>query len=179
MTVVRVWEPNPPAGEEALEWILLTNHEVTDIDSASLVVSWYECRWTVEELHKAKKTGLNIEDPQFQYEDRLEPMIALISVVAISLLNLRALAKSEDSKVHPAKKVIGCEFIESLSLWRYKEVRPDMSIYDFCMALAKLGGHLNRKKDGLPGWITLWRGWMKLNDRVEGARDEKRRKRCA
>ena len=179
VTVVRVWEPNPPAGEEALEWILLTNHEVTDIDSASLVVSWYECRWTVEELHKAKKTGLNIEDPQFQYEDRLEPMIALISVVAISLLNLRALAKSEDSKVHPAKKVIGCEFIESLSLWRYKEVRPDMSIYDFCMALAKLGGHLNRKKDGLPGWITLWRGWMKLNDRVEGARDEKRRKRCA
>jgi hypothetical protein len=30
------------------------------------------------------------------------------------------------------------------------------------LALGRLGGHLNRKHDGLPGWITLWRGWLQL-----------------
>lgn len=179
ITVVRVWEPNPPVDEVGLEWILLTNFEAVDLATGSLVVSWYECRWVVEEYHKAKKTGLNIEDPQFQSESRLEPMIALLSVVAISLLNLRALAGSADSKNQAARTVMHPDYIESLSLWRYKQVRPEMSIHDFCMALGRLGGHLNRKRDGIPGWITLWRGWMKLNDRVEGARDLKRKQRCA
>ena len=179
ITVVRVWEPKPPADEEAMEWILLTNFDAIDLRTASLVVSWYECRWVVEEYHKAKKTGLNIEDPQFQYEARLQPMIALLSVVAIWLLNLRALAGNEESKDQPAVTVMHPDFIETLSLWRYKQACPDMTVYDFCMALGKLGGHLNRKRDGLPGWITLWRGWMRLNDRVEGARDQKRKQKCA
>lgn len=179
LTIVRVWEPKPPADEEAVEWILLTNHVATDIENAAMVVDWYQCRWVVEEYHKAKKTGLNIEDPQFQFEDRLEPMIAVVSVVAISLLNLRALANNESSKNKPARDVMHPDYIEALALWRYKRVQPDMSIHDFLMALAKLGGHLNRKRDGVPGWITLWRGWMRLNDRVEGARAAKQRMRCA
>jgi hypothetical protein len=28
--------------------------------------------------------------------------------------------------------------------------------------LGGLGGHLGRKRDGHPGWITLWRGLEKL-----------------
>ena len=70
-----------------------------------------------------------------------------------------------------------------LALWRYKQPRPEMTVYEFCMAIGKLGGHLNRKRDGLPGWITRWRGWMKLNDRVEAAcrrcqRPKKETKMC-
>lgn len=179
MYVIRVWEVNPPTDEEALEWILLSNHEAIDLASTSLTACWYECRWVVEEFHKAKKMGLNIQSPQFQSEDRLEPMIALLSVVAISLLNLRSLASHEDTKDRPAKEVTHPDYIEALTLWRYKQYRADITVHDFYMALARLGGHLNRKRDGLPGWITLWRGWMRLNDRVEGARYQKHRLRCA
>jgi hypothetical protein len=33
-------------------------------------------------------------------------------------------------------------------------------------AIARCGGFLNRKGDGEPGWITIWRGWRTLdNDR--------------
>ncbi|MBL7038905.1 MAG: hypothetical protein ISR77_09765, partial [Pirellulaceae bacterium] len=28
---------------------------------------------------------------------------------------------------------------------------------------------LGRKSDGEPGWITIWRGWEKLNMLVRGA----------
>lgn len=30
------------------------------------------------------------------------------------------------------------------------------------LAVAHLGGHMNRKADGMPGWITLWRGMKTL-----------------
>jgi len=42
-------------------------------------------------------------------------------------------------------------------------------VYDFTLALAHLGGHLNRKRDGFPGWLTLWRGWQDLQLMVRGA----------
>ncbi|WP_083815304.1 IS4 family transposase [Ktedonobacter racemifer] len=35
-------------------------------------------------------------------------------------------------------------------------------------AIARLGGYLDRKSDGLPGWQTLWKGWMRVMDVLEG-----------
>ena len=49
--VVRVWEVDPPAGEERLEWFLVTNEPVQTFDDAYRVVGWYECRWIVEAYH--------------------------------------------------------------------------------------------------------------------------------
>ena len=42
--------------EEPVEWILITNHPVETVQAALLIKSWYEWRWTIEELHKAMKT---------------------------------------------------------------------------------------------------------------------------
>ena len=44
-----------------------------------------------------------------------------------------------------------------------------MTVYEFYREVAKLGGFLGRKSDGEPGWITIWRGWEKLNNLVKGA----------
>ena len=30
---------------------------------------------------------------------------------------------------------------------------------------------MNRKADGFPGWLTLWRGWQKLESMVAGVED--------
>ena len=45
----------------------------------------------------------------------------------------------------------------------------DLTVYEFYREVAKLGGFLGRKSDGEPGWITIWRGWEKLNNLVKGA----------
>ena len=34
--------------------------------------------------------------------------------------------------------------------------------------IARLGGFLARKSDGMPGTLTLWRGWKRLTDLTEG-----------
>lgn len=148
--IVRVWEPSPPEGVEPLEWFLLTNHPVTTFEQAKEVAEWYEIRWMIEEFHKAQKTGCRIEDPQFTSSQRLHPMIALLSVVALSLLNLRELSRRPDAKTRPATDVISSDYVSLLSTWRHHAEKPDWTIHDFCQALARLGGHQNRKHDHPP-----------------------------
>jgi hypothetical protein len=166
---IRVWEVSPlPAGAEAVEWFLLTNLPVRTLEEAWEKVDWYCCRWVLEELHKAQKTGCAIEDPQFTYVERLQPMIALLSVVAVGLLSLRDLSRDARLRDLPATIVVDEEWVDILSGWRYDEVRP-LTVREFFLALARLGGHQNRKGDGPPGWLVLWRGWMDLQRMVAGA----------
>ena len=179
MWVVRVWEVNPPKGQERLEWFLLTNHEVKTFDDAYEVVGWYECRWVIEEYHKGLKTGCKIESPQFTCEDRLQPAIALISIVTLTLLALRDAGRREDAKHRKASEIISEDYIEILSAWRHGMVRMDWTIRDFVWAMARLGGHQNRKRDHPPGWQILWRGWNDLQAMLCGADVVKQNlKRC-
>jgi len=160
--VVRVWEAAPPPGVAGLEWLLLTNVAVTDAAAAWERVDWYAARWVIEEYHKGLKTGCGIEALQFTAEDRLRPMIGLLSVVAVFLLRLRSAARRADAATTPAATVFPAEAIAALSRWRHGEVRRAWSVAEFCLALARLGGHQNRRGDGPPGWLVLWRGWRKL-----------------
>lgn len=44
-----------------------------------------------------------------------------------------------------------------------------VTVEDVNLALGRLDGHLNRKNDGPPGMITLWRGYLELQALVKGA----------
>lgn len=174
---VRVWEPQPPPGQKPLEWFLLTLDAVTTVDEAWRQCSWYECRYVVEEYHKAQKTGCSIEQLQFETAAALQPMIALLSVVAVLLLNLRQACRQPDAATRPATAVVDPQYEEILRAWRYKKPRAEMTVKEFYLALGRLGGHMNRKSDGDPGWLVLWRGWMKLQCMLDGAEAERRRQR--
>lgn len=166
--VIYVGEVHPPAGAEPLEWILLTNVPADCFEEACDRVDWYSLRWIIEEYHKCLKTGCGIETLQFTTEDRLQPAIALISVVALSLLNLRDASRRPDAQACPATDLFPRLYVDVLSLWRYGH-RKKLTIHEFFLALARMGGHQNRKKDHPPGWIVLWRGWTKLQLMVECA----------
>jgi Transposase Tn5 dimerisation domain len=49
------------------------------------------------------------------------------------------------------------------------------TVTDVLLALGRLGGHMNRRRDGMPGWITLWRGMKVLRLLVRGAKLERTR----
>ena len=168
--VVRIWEPETPAGEEPLEWILLTNVPVDDADDARETIARYERRWIVEELHKGMKTGCGIETFQFDTVEAVEPAIAVISAVATALLALRDAARAPQADVRPATEVVAPEYVEVLAQYYGSRLGARPSVLKFYMHVARLGGHQNRKGDGFPGWITLWRGWMKLQSMADGYR---------
>jgi hypothetical protein len=169
MWAVRVGEPKPPKNVEAVEWFLLTNVEVSTVEQAWERVDWYCLRWILEEYHKAQKTGCEIEGPQFETAQAMQPMIALLSVVAISLLNLRDMSRDPQLQNLPAHEVVSAEEVEVLSGWRYGQRRA-LTVREYFLALARLGGHQNRRKDHPPGWIVLWRGWQALQLMVAGAK---------
>lgn len=172
--VVFVREENPPKGVTPLKWILLTNVETTNLAEAQTRIDWYACRPVIEEYHKAKKTGCGIELPQFTTGAALRATIAVLSVVAIQLFRLRDLSRQPDATTRPATDVVDVDYVAAVSIWRFREVRP-LSVHEFFLAVAKLGGHLNRKHDRPPGWLVLWRGWTKLQLLVDGAQGARKR----
>ena len=168
--VVYVGEIDPPANaKERVEWFLLTNGKTEDAEQADERVLWYCCRWMVEEYHKGQKTGCGIELPQFTCVERLAPMIALLSVVAVGLLQLRWASRCPEAQKRWAAELMPETHVAVLSAWRFKKVRLDLTVHEFCLALARLGGHQNRKRDHPPGWLALWQGWSVLEDMVAGA----------
>jgi hypothetical protein len=176
--IVRVWEVNPPRGQQRLEWFLMTNHPVATFADAWQVAGWYETRWVIEEYHKCLKTGMNIEGYQFTSTERLDPAIALTSITAITLLNLRDDSRDVKTKDRPASEYLDKEYIEILSMWRHGQVKSDWTVNQFVLALARLSGHQNRRGDHPPGWQKLWKGWHELHAMIAGARFAKKIKKC-
>ena len=84
--------------------------------------------------------------------------IALISIVTLTLLEMRDASRRADAKTRPATEIISEDYVSVLSVWRHGKLHKDWKIYDFYYALARLGGHQNRKGDHPPGWQTIWRG---------------------
>ena len=94
-------------------------------------------------------------------------MIALMSVVAIRLVQLKALARAHPTR--PTEQIVPKRYIGLLE--RCRKLAPGSlgTVRDFFRTLAKLGGFLGRKGDGEPGWLTIWRGWEKLYRMIRGA----------
>jgi len=161
---VRLWNE-----KARLERFLYVKHPVNTLEDAVQVEQWYERRWGQEDWHKGLKTGCGVEDLQFTSVARLEPMIMILSAVAGWLLQLRDAGRAEDAATRPASEIVPAEALETLHVWRHpdKTMPADWSIRDFTLALGRLGGHQNRRSDGMPGWITLWRGYERLTTMLD------------
>lgn len=165
--VLRVWEPDAPAGVEALDWILLSSLPVTTLAEADEKVAWYTCRWLCEDFHQCLKTGCAIERSQLNERRDLEALLGFAAPIAVRLLQLRQAARQPDER--PAREVVDPLMVEVLA--RTTEVdSQSMSLRTFWRLVARLGGFLGRKGDGDPGWRTVWWGFRYLSDLTEGAR---------
>ena len=162
VNVIEVIEVNPPKGVQPIRWLLFTSLPVATFDDAWVVIGYYELRWLVEEYHKALKTGCCTESRQLKTAGRLEAFVGLTSVVAVRLFKLKSLARTKPDA--PAQRVVPGVWLRMLKLARRNLHRVhDLTVGQFYREVAKLGGFLGRKNDGEPGWITIWRGWEKLN----------------
>lgn len=164
---VEVREVNAPEGvKEPLHWILLTSLPCDSWAAVQRVVGRYTARWWIEEYHKALKTGAGVEQSQLERGYRLESLIAVLAVVAVRLLATKFLARSRPNGVE-AVESLGPQALAVLEqkLRRPKSGWTNQSVL---IAVARLGGFLARKHDGLPGWQTIWRGWHRLMWMCEG-----------
>ena len=152
-SIIRVWNK-----DEDIEWILLSTIKVTTIEEAFEKADWYKKRWLIEEFHKVLKTGCSIEKSQLRSAERFLPLFGLSSVVSIRLLQLRSDARTNPDAITTESE----DTIKCLSVILKVKEETLRTNRGFARGVARLGGFLNRKSDGEPGWQTLWRGWEKL-----------------
>lgn len=167
MNVVEVREVHPLSTAEPLRWVLLTSHPVTTFDEAWRVIWMYEQRPLIEEFHKALKTGCRLEERLYEKARRWENVTAVLSIVAVRLLQLKTIANAEPDR--PAEELVPIKWIQMFSAIRKGKHQQIHTARDLLRAMAGLGGHLGRKRDGEPGWMTLWRGFNKLHLLLRGA----------
>ena len=86
---VRVWEGAAPDAADRLAWILLCDADVTDCAQARECALQYSTRWVIEDYHKAIKTGLRADRRQRESAERWCAASAIMSVVALRLMELR------------------------------------------------------------------------------------------
>lgn len=163
--VIRIWE-EPAAGvAQPLEWVLLCSLPTQDVAAMRLRRDWYACRWMIEVYHDVEKNGCSEEDRRFETAGRMEACLAVLSVVAVRVLQLRYALESAAEQ--SAQQVATASEIQVMRR-HLGHKRKAMTVRDFVVGVAKLGGFLGRKGDGEPGIRSLWRGYQRLQDMVVG-----------
>ena len=165
--LVRAWEPEPPAGADAVEWILLTSLRVTNWSEARYVTQLYECRWVVEDYHMCLKTGCRLEASQLDHGHDLQRLLGFTAPIAVRLLQLRHVVRTAPEA--PARTAVDPLLVQLLAA-KFQLPVKSLTATMFWARVAQLGGHLGRKSDGPPGWRTLWKGWRHLSDWADGVR---------
>lgn len=69
-------ETDPPTGEEAVIWRLLTNRDAATPEAAIELIDWYRARWEIEMLFDVFKNGCRVEALQLSTTDHVECALA-------------------------------------------------------------------------------------------------------
>jgi hypothetical protein len=157
-------ERNPPAGEEPIEWLLLTSLPIATFAEATSVLDYYCCRWEIEVYFRTLKSGCKIEELQFERQDRLEVCLALYMIVAWRVLHVLMLGRECPT--------MRCNAVLSEAEWKSVYViareqpapKQPPTLAVMIPLIAELGGYLGRKGDGPPGPQTMWIGLQRMRD---------------
>ena len=158
LTAVQVIEPSPPEGEAPINWTLLTSETAETSEQAWQIVSHYRGRWRIEEYFKALKTGCAFEKRAMETLDSVLHLLGIMAPIAWQMLAARALLHHSPNA--PASSILRQTQIDILQARR--RVGKNPSLYEALLAIAEMGGHRRRRKEP-PGWLTLSRGFEKLD----------------
>ena len=161
LNAVHVFEPNPPAGQQPIDWMLFTSELVESLEDATAVVDHYRSRWVIEEYFKALKTGCAIEKRQLTSYDALTKALALFIPVAWHMLTLRHLARVEPKRLATATFDADQLLLLTLMLKQHRyTLAAAPTVRDVMLGIAALGGHI--RNNGDPGWQVLGRGFTRF-----------------
>ena len=163
VNVVLVEEPNPPAGETPVEWMLITTLAIDTSEQVQTIVAYYCVRWSIEILFRTLKSGCRVEERRFEHIDRILPCLALFLIVAWRTLFVCRLSRECPD--------LDCEAIFEPSEWKavwvavHKKKPPKKAprLAEMVHLIAGLGGYVERPESE-PGSQTVWIGLQRMYD---------------
>jgi Transposase DNA-binding/Transposase Tn5 dimerisation domain len=163
VNVVLVRETDPPPGETAVEWVLVTTLPIDTPEQVRTVVGYYCVRWCIEVLFRTLKSGCRVERRRFEHIDRVLPCLGLCLIVAWRTLFVCRMGRSCPD--------VDCEAVFEPSEWKavwmaVRRTRPPEQaprLSEMVRLVAGLGGYIERPKSE-PGTQTLWVGIQRMYD---------------
>jgi hypothetical protein len=160
-------EENPPEGQEAVEWLLLTDLPIDTVDEVLQVVAYYCVRWCAEVFFGVLKGGCKLEQRQLETAERIKTCLAVLMIVAWRVLYLTMRGRRDPE--------LPCEVVFEAEEWRAAFLFVDGKmpgqtprLGEMIALVAELGGYIRRGKGGgPPGPKVMWRGLQRLMDIVE------------
>lgn len=180
LSVVEVRErpDTVPPGEEPVHWILLTSHDVQDVEQALRIVAWYEQRWQIEQLFRTlKRQGLELESSQLEEASELLKLTSIATLAAVRTLQL-VNARDKDTG-QPASDAFDDEEIDVLGKLqdklegktaKLKNPFAALSMAWVAWIIARLGGWKGSPSEARAGPITMLHGLQRFDGMMIGWR---------
>lgn len=164
VNAVLITEVAPPAGDEPVEWLLITSLPIDTDEQVKCIIEYYCIRWMIEIFFRTLKSGCRVEERRFEHIDRLLPCLAVYLIVTWRTLYVCRLGRSCPE--------VSCEVVFDRSEWQpvYQIVRQEPppkqppTLQEMVRIVAQLGGYVNRKRKDEPGPQTVWLGLQRLHD---------------
>jgi hypothetical protein len=163
VNVVLVREDHPPAGEEPVEWVLLTTLPIGTPAQVRRVVEYYCVRWNIEILFRTLKAGCRIERRRLEQVERVLPCLMMYLIVAWRTMFVCRMGREFPDA--------DCQTIFEPSEWKAvwaavhhkkpPKKRPKLS--EMVHLIARLGGYVEHPEKE-PGPQALWIGLQRMYD---------------
>lgn len=164
LTAIIATEEDPDDNNTRVEWKLLTDLPVTNLEEAIEKLEWYSHRWKIETFHKVMKSCCQAERSRLGSAERLTNLLCCYCILSWRIFWLTML--NREIPKAPAKLVFTKTEMEILDRM-VKDTAQIMSstpLERYTIKLAQLGGYMGNKKKHPPGNIVIWRGLRRLNE---------------
>jgi hypothetical protein len=176
MTLVDVRELDPPPGEVAVHWRLLTTCTVSNAAEAWAVIEVYRRRWAIEQLFRTLKTqGFDIEGLRI---GEVAPRNRLVMAALVAAVIVQQLVHAREGGPGPLRPLVDafdpadqqlleafCARLEGKTE-RQKNPHPKGSLAYAAWVCARLGGWTGYY--GKAGPIVMLEGWLQFQAAKKG-----------
>jgi hypothetical protein len=164
VNAVLVQEVNPPPGDEAVCWLLLTSLPIDTEANIQQVISLYCLRWQIEIFFRVIKQGCRAEYRLFETLGNFSRYLGVALIVGWRTLWLSRLSRDTPD--------VSCEVAFEVAEWKsvfqviQQKPAPQTppSLGKMVRMVAQLGGYTNRRKEAYPGPETIWKGLLRMTD---------------
>ena len=172
---LEVQEINPPEGQVAVHWRLMTTHEIGCLEQALQVLQWYRWRWRIEQLFATLKlAGLDLEATQLESISAIQRLTILALSVAVRTLQM---VEGRDNVDLPATITFSADQQECLTqieptlegqTSKQQNPHSKTSLAWAIWIVARLGGWSGYRSQTPPGMPTLVNGLRRFESIFEG-----------
>ena len=159
--LVRALEVDAPPDVQPIEWVLLTSLPVANLSNAFKIIDYYIIRWQIEVFHYILKQGAQIEQLQLEEPQSVLNAIAVYSLLAVQVQQLRYLAERQaDQPIEQAgfsqqDYQMVAIYLNTANQLNFDPDKQAVTIAEFTQLIAILGGDHKGKRMGVR---SLWHG---------------------